>query len=233
MGVLARRASVFRSSDLIYHRHFFTTQVTSQLLCGALFITYNQCMTHAQLVKLAELWLRRYGCHIVLTEQTADSGEVPDAIGWKGKNRSIVLECKVSRSDFLADRHKAARREDDRSMGCEKYYLVPRGLLRPDELVPGWGLLEASRSQVTMTLKAPARSQRGMAGVLAEMELLLASLRRVEVRIDPQTITEFLKWKNRMTAYNGGQLPRGLVPVHEELKPAGEQEQAIESLNSI
>jgi len=42
------------------------------------------------------------------------------------------------------------------------------------------------------------------------MNLLLASLRRVEVRIEPQTITDFLKWKNRMAKYNGGTLPSGI-----------------------
>ena len=41
---------------------------------------------------------------------------------------------------------------------------------------------------------------------MKEMNLLLASLRRVEVRIEPQTITDFLKWKNRMAEYNGGQI---------------------------
>jgi hypothetical protein len=178
-------------------------------------------MTHQQLVKSAEQWLRRYGCHIVLTEQTADSGEVPDAIGWKGKNRSIVLECKVSRPDFLADRNKEARQQDDKSMGCERYYLAPKGLIAGEELPSGWGLLEASRSSIVLTVKAGTRSRRGMPGVLAEMELLLASLRRVEVRIEPQTITEFLKWKNRMAAYNGGQLPQGLVPIDQALQREG------------
>ena len=48
------------------------------------------------------------------------------------------------------------------------------------------------------------------------MNLLLASLRRVEVRIEPQSITDFLKWKNRMAEYNRGVLPEGLAPVQEE-----------------
>jgi len=52
--------------------------------------------------------------------------------------------------------------------------------------------------------------------VLYEMNLLLASLRRVEVRIEPQTITEFLKWKNRMAEYNGGSHPAGLLPAEQE-----------------
>jgi hypothetical protein len=38
----------------------------------------------------------------------------------------------------------------------------------------------------------------------------LASLARVEVRIEPRKITEFLKWKNRMAAYNGGAAPEGV-----------------------
>jgi len=48
------------------------------------------------------------------------------------------------------------------------------------------------------------------------MNLLLASLRRVEVRIEPQSISDFLKWKNRMVEYNRGSLPQGIVPATEE-----------------
>jgi hypothetical protein len=58
------------------------------------------------------------------------------------------------------------------------------------------------------------RTQKGMA---KEMNLLLASLRRVEVRIEPQTITDYLKWKNRIAEYNGGELPKELVPSEHEL----------------
>jgi hypothetical protein len=59
-------------------------------------------------------------------------------------------------------------------------------------------------------LSRPAK-QRCEAGLMWEMNLLLASLRRVEVRIEPQTITEFLKWKSRLIEYNGGRLPEGVV----------------------
>ncbi len=55
-----------------------------------------------------------------------------------------------------------------------------------------------------------------MVGMMKEMNLLLASLRRVEVRIEPQTITEFLKWKNRMAEYNGGRLPEGIASEEQE-----------------
>ena len=41
-------------------------------------------------------------------------------------------------------------------------------------------------------------------------------MRRVEVRIEPQSITDFLKWKNRMAEYNRGTLPEGLLSTEEE-----------------
>jgi hypothetical protein len=36
------------------------------------------------------------------------------------------------------------------------------------------------------------------------------------VRIEPQSITDFLKWKNRMAEYNRGSLPEGLTSAEEE-----------------
>lgn len=173
---------------------------------------YKRLMTHAQLVRLAEQWLRRhYRCGIVLSEQSCASGETPDVIGWKGKCRSILVECKVSRADFLADREKPFRRDAAQGMGCERFYLSPRGLIEKTELPPGWGLLEVKGREIVITCKPARQSQRGEGGLMWEMNLLLASLRRVEVRIEPQTITDFLKWKNRLIEYNGGRLPEGVV----------------------
>lgn len=173
-------------------------------------------MTHAQLIRLGEQWLRNHRCRIVLSEQTVDSGEVPDIIGWRSDGHSVVVECKVSRADFLADRSKVARQKPDSAMGCERLYLTPKGLVVASELPSGWGLLECSRRQIELTVKPTGRNFRKQLGFLAEMKLLLASLRRVEVRIEPQTITEFLKWKNRMAEYNGGQVPEGLPSAEEE-----------------
>jgi hypothetical protein len=85
-----------------------------------------------------------------------------------------------------------------------------------EEVPGGWGLLEAHKREVEVVVRPRANSSLREEGLIAEMALLLASLRRVEVRIEPQTITEFLKWKHRMAAYNGGQLPKGLVPVEQE-----------------
>jgi hypothetical protein len=173
-------------------------------------------MTHAVLVAMAERWLRRARCGIVLSEQGCSSREMPDAIGWKGKNHSIVVECKISRADFLADAAKPWRSDSAIALGCERYYAAPKAMLRPDEMPVGWGLLEAAGRELR-AVKKSSRKLRQPEGLMNEMNLLLASLRRVEVRIEPQRIGDFLKWKNRMAAYNGGALPEGIVaPEREE-----------------
>src|SRR5438445_758275 len=88
-------------------------------------------MTHAQLVTKAVHWLRRYRCGVVLSEQACVSGEMPDAIGWKRACHSVLVECKVTRSDFLADRAKPFRMKPEQGVGSERFYLVPAGLVGP------------------------------------------------------------------------------------------------------
>jgi len=121
----------------------------------------------------------------------------------------------MSRADFLADREKPFRQKLQLGMGCERFYLTPAGLLHPEDLPRGWGLLEMHHRKLSIAHPA-ARNLRTAIGLRHEMNLLLASLRRVEIRIEPQTLTEFLKWKNRMADYNGGKLPEGLLGVPEE-----------------
>jgi hypothetical protein len=172
-------------------------------------------MNHEKLVRAAVAWLRRYGCGVVLSEQSCASGETPDAIGWKRACHSVVVECKISRADFLADRGKSFRMKPERGMGCERFYLAPAGLISPREVPAGWGLLEP-RGRELVQLIAGSKKMRTAVGFRYEMNLLLASLRRVEVRIEPQSITDFLKWKNRMVEYNRGTLPQGILPTQDE-----------------
>jgi hypothetical protein len=173
-------------------------------------------MTHAQLVEKAVRWLRSYRCGVVLSEQACVNGEMPDAIGWKRANHSVLVECKVTRADFLADRAKPFRLKPEQGVGSERFYLTPPALVKPEELPVGWGLLELSRGRIEMR-RASAKNLRTATGLRYEMNLLLASLRRVEVRIEPQSITDFLKWKNRMAEYNRGTLPEGLTAPAEEM----------------
>jgi hypothetical protein len=172
-------------------------------------------MTHSQLVEKAVRWLRHYRCGVVLSEQACVSGEMPDAIGWKRASHSVLVECKVTRADFLADRAKPFRLKPERGVGNERFYLTPAGLVKREELPVGWGLLEVHGRGVEM-VHVSDKKLRTAAGFRCEMNLLLASLRRVEVRIEPQSITDFLKWKNRMAEYNRGTLPEGLETAEDE-----------------
>ncbi len=172
---------------------------------------------HNQLVARAAHWLRhKYGCDIILSEQYCVTGEVPDVIGWKARCQSVLVECKVSRSDFLADANKPFRLRPEEGLGSKRLYMAPAGIIKPEELPKHWGLLECIGREVQLAVKPGKPDLRSPVGLIKEMNLLLASLRRVEVRIEPQTITEFLKWKNRMADYNGGYLPEGIAPPDKE-----------------
>jgi hypothetical protein len=111
--------------------------------------------THKGLCCLAASWLRRPasrqgpGCTVAISE-TANSvnGEIPDAIGWRPyaheKCGSVVVEVKVSRSDFLADSAKNHRRNPDHGMGAYRYFMAPQGVIQACELPNKWGLIEVN-----------------------------------------------------------------------------------------
>jgi hypothetical protein len=190
-------------------------------------------MNHAFLVTRAVEWLRRYRCGVVLSEQACVSGEMPDAIGWKRTCHSVLVECKISRADFLADRNKPFRVKPELGVGSERFYLAPKDLVNVEELPPGWGLLEYQNRSIEL-VRASKKNLRSDEGFRCEMNLLLASLRRVEIRIEPQTITEFLKWKNRMAEYNRGSFPEGVTPPEQEtnfyLRSEAEAGEGVEAM---
>jgi len=111
----------------------------------------GETMTHKEGVELARVWLaRRHGrgaaCPVVVvTELTHGLKETPDAIGWHGTS-STVVEVKASRADFRSDAQKLFRRDSTFGMGDERYYLAPAGLIQPEELPEGWGLIEVHGS---------------------------------------------------------------------------------------
>ena len=172
---------------------------TRRILPTAAFSRYNSIMPrtssemkHAQLVARAAEWLRhKYGCGIVLSEQYCATGEVPDVIGWKGFCQSVLVECKVSRSDFLADAGKPFRLHPEEGLGSKRFYMAPRGHDRARRTAEALGIAGVQRPRGGDGGEAGKLDLRSPVGLMKEMNLLLASLRRVEVRIEPQTITDF------------------------------------------
>ena len=152
---------------------------------GGVMESTNLKWTHRALVELAASWLAGQGCSVVLSEMMSAAGEIPDAIGWRGRG-STVVECKTSRADFQADRSKPFRRESWRGMGDARYYLAPPGLLQVADLTPGWGLLEPRGERLKVVRKSSGFPRLGefsycpaMNGHVAEITLLLSAVRRI------------------------------------------------------
>lgn len=138
-------------------------------------------MEHKELVERAVKWLRSSGknrsaCGVVVPELVCAWSEQPDAIGWSGGGRSIMVECKASRADFLADKNKPRQ---ENGVGLFRFYMCPPGLITAADLPPFWGLLYCQPDRVTIEVNAPINETRSISGELAMMYSLL---RRVEVR---------------------------------------------------
>lgn len=102
-------------------------------------------MTHTELCQVGARWLLNnknyhYRCNYVVVEFVALCEESPDILGFKGGSQTLLVETKMSRSDFFADRKKR-HRNDGSGVGEFRYYLCPEGLINEEELPSGWGLL--------------------------------------------------------------------------------------------
>lgn len=109
-------------------------------------------LTHSYLNDVAQRWLQRShsakgpGCHVAFTEVGGlFGGERADAWGfrWYGNwmPGSVLVEVKVSRSDFLADAKKPHRNGEKPGMGNYRYFMCPEGLINESDLPAKWGLI--------------------------------------------------------------------------------------------
>jgi len=114
-------------------------------------------LTHKELVKATARWLENnyrspLKCSIVIAELKTANSETPDVIGFRYGN-SILVECKVSRADFLSDKKKHFRQEPSQGMGDKRYYIAPKGKIKPHELPDKWGLFEIYDSGIIKMIK--------------------------------------------------------------------------------
>lgn len=134
-------------------------------------------MSHKQLCRRMALWLknaRNYS--VVITERSTSAMETPDVLGFHA-GRSLLIECKVSRADFLSDREKSFRAYAERGMGDLRYFAAPRGIIKPEDLPANWGLLEVSDRQVREIVEATDQP----ANKKAEVLFLVSAIRRLEI----------------------------------------------------
>jgi len=75
--------------------------------------------THKKLVEIAYRWLlNNGGVGVAFKELKSSADEIPDVIGFDSWH-SILIEVKVSRSDFLSDKKKSHR---SKGMGNWRFY---------------------------------------------------------------------------------------------------------------
>jgi hypothetical protein len=144
--------------------------------------------THKFLVQAAYRWvLKNASCGVALKELVTnnDSGEIPDVIGFGAWGHSVLIECKVSRNDFLADSKKKFRKTPETGMGKFRYYCCPTGLIKQEELPEGWGLIYVNNKGKASVRYKPVIGQIGWGGsgqphnTLAEMQMMYSALRRL------------------------------------------------------
>lgn len=114
---------------------------------GVCTATGSKFMTHAELIQRGVKWLKgqkgsiRYSCPIIITELVTVATEIPDILGF-GSSHSVLIECKVSHSDFSADFKKSHRRQlNGHGLGTYRFYLSPEKLINKSEVPSDWGLL--------------------------------------------------------------------------------------------
>jgi len=156
-------------------------------------------MQHSTLVAIGVRWLSRQ-CSVVLYEFATPADENPDVIGWVAGAGSVLIECKLTRSDFLRDASKTARKNPRAGMGQRRYYLCPPNVIQVKDLPPKWGLLWVSKGQVLVKREARGHPERNLT---AEVRFLSSMLRRAQIRIGTRPLSEWLRGENRLEAKRG------------------------------
>lgn len=153
-------------------------------------------LSHKELVNAAYKWVLKNGsCGVAFRELYTINQEYADVIGFGGWDHSVLLECKISRNDFLADKKKNFRKNPALGMGTHRYYVSPEGLIEPEDVIPmNWGLLwvnEKGKCRVIYKNLHTFKNDHGNEyraifkhekNVMAERAVMYSALRRLHLR---------------------------------------------------
>jgi hypothetical protein len=116
-------------------------------------------ISHSDLVKLGALWLNKKAenintrCPYVLTEFLCQGqNEIPDIFGLCPYH-NVMIEVKVSRSDFKSDFKKRGRSPILSQIGNRRYYLCPENMIKIEEVPAFWGLLYVNQMKQISVIK--------------------------------------------------------------------------------
>ncbi len=103
---------------------------------------------HELLCEKSARWLKQHGFPVSAPNVWgAGSRERVDAIGFR-QQCAVLIEVKVSRSDFLSDKRKPERSRG--GVGTYRFYVAPEGLLSVSEMPNKWGLIEWNGRSLSM-----------------------------------------------------------------------------------
>ena len=158
-------------------------------------------MTHQELVFLAARWLEReHSCPLVFQEPKTISGEVPDVIGFFDGGDTVMIECKISRTDFLSDKHKSYRAYPEDGMGDYRFIATTNDVWRHGDTLPdNWGLIIFEDGRFH-TVYEPERFE--LANKQGETSVLVAAIRFMGLTISPTWEDKVIK-KTRPKFFGG------------------------------
>lgn len=143
---------------------------------------------HDELCMRAARFLKKNGFGVVFDDRyqaLTESNEKPDAMGFRN-GVSCLIEVKVSRSDFLADKRKRFRSTPELGMGDWRFYMCPPNLISVEELPEGWGLLYAHEKIIKKVKGFPLNTQWSkkpfQSAKQSECDFLYGALRRMQIR---------------------------------------------------
>lgn len=144
---------------------------------------------HFELCLRAKKFLNNNGFSVAFDDRfqaSTGTGELPDAIGFRN-GVSCLIEAKVSHSDFVADAKKHFRINPQQGMGDWRFFICPPGLIMPDELPIGWGLLYANNKNIKKVIGFPTNTKwicdkPFSANKQAECDFMYSALRRVQIK---------------------------------------------------
>lgn len=146
-------------------------------------------MKHQDLVEIGYKWVMSR-CGVAFKELDAMTGnsEIPDVIGFNS-GESFLIECKATRSDFLADKKKTFRMRPETGMGKFRFFMCPKGLISVDELPNNWGLIYVNENGKAKCVHNPFGKGNIYSlwncferDIMAEQRLMYSALRRLQIR---------------------------------------------------
>lgn len=143
-------------------------------------------LTHNELITVGAKWLRKHrenivipNCTVVLSDLATIHVGRPDILGFSS-DKSVLIEVKTSRSDFIAEKRKPTRKIPHLEVGELRYYLCTSGLIDTEDLPTNWGLLWYDSANGEIKIVQEARVDR--CNLTAERAMLVSLLRRNKIK---------------------------------------------------